>query len=126
MENGRVDRCKEAIECISHNKLKDAFEIYCSLFFPKSLEKSSEFKAFFRFQLAQYLCQKPNYTLALCEGDMISDLIEMTYADITKEIEDSDIKVSQSGRINILESIEIVFPCQSETKINSLKLCASK
>lgn len=57
---------------------------------------------------------------------MISDLIEMTYADITKEIEDSDIKVSQSGRINILESIEIVFPCQSGPKTNSLKLCASK
>lgn len=115
MENARMSKYINALEAVKAHRLRDAFELYISLFLPLS-HKSREFLSFFRYQFSTYLSEKKNYSLGLGEGDMISDLIEMTYDEVVDEIESSDIPITQSGRINILESVEIVFPCQKETK----------
>lgn len=57
---------------------------------------------------------------------MISDLIGMTYDEVVDSIENSDIPVTYSGRINILESVEIPFPCQKETKADEPGKCVAK
>lgn len=116
MEKGRKDKYLSAIEAVKANRLKDAFELYCSLFFPLG-HPGLEFLSFYRYQLATYLSRKSTYTLALPEGDMVSDLIGMTYDEVVDEMDHSDIPISNVGRINILESVKIVFPCQNDTDL---------
>lgn len=124
MDNGRKDKYENAIAAVKANRLKDAFELYCSLFFPLG-HKGMEFLLFYRYQLATYLSKKRTYTLALPEGDMVSDLIEMTYDEVVEEMDNSDIPISEVGRINILEGVDIVFPCQNDTtSTNKLKRVA--
>lgn len=121
MENrcGTIDYYKEAVECSRQMRLKDAFEDYCKVFFTRlnpSCCINREFQQFFRFQLANYLAEKNNYFLGIPEGDMVSDLIQMTYDEFLEEIESSQIPVSRQGRLNMLSHIHIVFPCQFETE----------
>ena len=73
--------------------LKDIFESYASIFLPRlgtKCPKCEEFRAFFRYQLATYLSLKKNYTLALPEGDMVSDLILDTYEEFEEDEEECD------------------------------------
>ncbi len=125
MENGRRDVYVSALKAVKANRLKEAFELYCSIFTPLG-HKTKEFLAFYRYQLATYLVEKRNYQLGLGEGDMVSDLIESVYDETVKDIEDSEIPISRDGRINILESVEIVFPCQNETERSEKKSCVAK
>lgn len=111
----RTIKYKEAIELSRMHRFKDAFDAYVQVFFPYNI-KTTEFFAFYRYQLSQYLCMKNNFLLALSEGDMISDLILSEYKRIIDDIKSSDIPISQNGRITILESVSIVFPCQNDTK----------
>ena len=78
--------------------------------------RSDEFRAFFRYQLAQYLAEKPNYRLSRPEGDMVSDLILSSYEEIEKSIDDSEIPISREGRVNILLSAKIIFPWHNDTE----------
>lgn len=114
MEKRRLNMYRDAVEAVKAHRFKDAFELYCSLFLPLT-HKTTEFRCFYRYQLATYLTEKKNYSLSLPEGDMVSDLIEMVYDETICAVENSDIPISDDGRINILESIEITFPCQKET-----------
>lgn len=101
-------------------RLMARFDSYASLFLPRlgsRCPSSEEFKAFFRYQLATYLGMKNNYSLALPEGDMISDLILDTYEEFEEEVESSDLPISKEGRINLLLKIRIQFPWQSDTDI---------
>ncbi len=116
---------KDALKAVEAHRLKDAFEIYCSLFLPLG-KRSIEFLSFFRYQLSTYLAEKNNYSLSLPEGDMVSDLIEMVYDETIDNIEESQIPISDDGRINILESVEIVFPCQKETHKDKKALLVAK
>ena len=125
MENGRMSKYINALEAVKAHRFKDAFELYCSLFLPLG-KRSREFLAFYRYQLSCYLSEKKSYCLGLGEGDMISDLIGMTYDEVVDSIENSDIPVTYSGRINILESVEIPFPCQKETKVDEPGKCVAK
>lgn len=125
MEKGRKDKYMNAIKAVKANRLSDAFELYCSLFFPMG-HSGLEFILFYRYQLASYLAKKSTYTLALPEGDMVSDLIEMTYDEVVQEMDNSDIPISHDGRINILESVNIVFPCQNDTSLKKTHSCVSK
>ncbi len=109
MDNARTQRYRDAVSAARSHRLKEAFELYVSLFFP-SCHRTKEFTAFYRYQMATYLTEKKNYLLSLCEGDMVSSLIGMVYDETVDAIEHSDIPVSDSGRMNILESVEIVFP----------------
>ena len=124
MDLGRIERYKKALECVRHHQLRDAFELYYSVFLPQRMKSTVEFNTFYRYQLSSYLEKKRNYILALAEGDMVSDLIEMTYSSVISDIEKSDIKISYKGRINILESVEIIFPCHCATgdKANGLSV----
>ena len=100
--------------------LSEIFEGYASVFLPRlgsKCPKCEEFRAFFRYQLASYLALKPGYSLALPEGDMVSDLILETYEEFEEDVEESQIPVSQEGRVNMLLNIKIHFPCQNDTDI---------
>ena len=97
--------------------LKDIFESYASIFLPRlgtKCPKCEEFRAFFRYQLATYLSLKKNYTLALPEGDMVSDLILDTYEEFEEDVSSSQIPLSNEGRVNMLLEIKIQFPCQND------------
>ena len=97
--------------------LKDIFDRYASIFLPRlgnKCPKCEEFRAFFRYQLATYLSMKKNYTLALPEGDMVSDLILDTYEEFEEDLSSSQIPVSNEGRVNMLLDIRIQFPCHND------------
>ena len=97
--------------------LKDIFDRYASVFLPRlgnKCPRCEEFKAFFRYQLATYLSLKKNYTLALPEGDMVSDLILDTYEEFEEDVSSSQIPLSNEGRVNMLLEIKIQFPCQND------------
>ena len=98
--------------------LKDIFESYASIFLPRlgnKCPKCEEFRAFFCYQLATYLSLKKNYTLALPEGDMVSDLILDTYEEFEEDVSSSQIPLSNEGRVNMLLEIKIQFPCQNDS-----------
>lgn len=98
--------------------LKDIFDSYASIFLPRlgaKRPKCEEFTAFFRYQLATYLSMKKSYTLALPEGDMVSDLILDTYEEFEEDVSSSDIPISNEGRVNMLLEIKIQFPCQNDS-----------
>ena len=98
--------------------LQDIFESYASIFLPRlgnKCPKCEEFRAFFRYQLATYLSLKKNYTLALPEGDMVSDLILDTYEEFEEDVSSSQIPLSNEGRVNMLLEIKIQFPCQNDS-----------
>ena len=99
------------------NILFDLFDSYVSIFLPRlgmKCPRSDEFRAFFRYQLATYLSLKKNYTLALPEGDMVSDLILDTYEEFEEDVSSSQIPLSNEGRVNMLLEIKIQFPCQND------------
>ena len=98
--------------------LKDIFESYASIFLPRlgnKCPKCEEFRAFFRYQLATYLSLNKNYTLALPEGEMVSDLILDTYEEFEEDVSSSQIPLSNEGRVNMLLEIKIQFPCQNDS-----------
>lgn len=109
MDSTRISRYRDALRAARSHRLREAFELYVSLFLPSS-PRTKEFTAFYRYQMATYLTEKKNYLMSIPEGDMVSSLIEMVYDEAVEAIESSDIPVSRSGRLNILESVEIVFP----------------
>lgn len=114
MKTDRREKCENASRLIRAHRIREAFDLYISLFMPHC-HKTKEFLSFYRFQMASYLALKKNCFLALSEGDMVSDLIEMVYDETVKSIEESEIPLTPSGRMNILESVEIIFPCQMDT-----------
>ena len=99
--------------------LFDLFDSYVSIFLPRlgmKCPRSDEFRAFFRYQLAKYLAEKPNYYLSRPEGDMVSDLILSSYEEIEKSIDDSEIPISREGRVNIINNKKIIFPWHNDTE----------
>ena len=112
--DGKFSKCGKASDI-----LFDLFDSYVSIFMPRlgmKCPRSDEFRAFFRYQLAQYLAEKPNYHLSRPEGDMVSDLILSSYEEIEKSIDDSEIPISREGRVNILLSAKIIFPWHNDTE----------
>ncbi|MBQ0072185.1 MAG: hypothetical protein KBS81_10100 [Spirochaetales bacterium] len=114
-----IDYYQEAVEYTRCNRLMDAFEDYCKVFFPPILEHDwnrLEFTAFFRYQLATYLSKKNNYFLGLPEGDMITDLILMYYNEFLEEVSESQIPLSKEGRRRLLSNVKIIFPCHFDAE----------
>ena len=95
-------------------RYQDAFEDYVEVFLPriKGVEFTIEFVSFYRYQLWRYLEAKPVFTLSLPEGDMISDLIKDSYDSFLFDMEASPFNITGEGRLNLLESVKIVFPWQ--------------
>ncbi len=97
-------------------RYQDAFEDYVEVFLPriKGVEFTIEFVSFYRYQLWRYLKAKPVFTLSLPEGDMISDLIKDSYDSFLFDMESSPFNITGEGRLNLLESVKIVFPWQDD------------
>ena len=96
----------------------EAFEDYVNAFLPR-LHLSCytlEFVSFYRYQLATYLRSKPVFTLSLPEGDMISDLIKDAYDTFVEAADSSPFNITGEGRINLLESVKIIFPYQNDSE----------
>lgn len=125
MKNERREKYEDAIRAVKAHRMSEAFEIYVSLFLPRC-HRTKEFLSFFRFQMASYLVVKRSFLVALSEGDMIADLIGMAYDEALENIERSEIPVTGEGRMNILESVEIVFPCQMDTEISKERKSVAK
>ncbi len=125
MDRIRKEKYESAVMAVKAHRIREAFELYVSLFLPEGM-RSSEFLAFYRLQMASYLVLKKSVLLSIAEGDMVSDLIETVYDETVKAIEKSDIPVSPDGRMNILESVEIVFPCQRDTEERRKRRCVAE
>lgn len=125
MDRKRKEKYENAVTAVKAHRIKEAFELYVSLFLPKEM-RSREFLAFYRLQMASYLVLKKSVFLSIAEGDMVSDLIESVYDETVKAIDNSDIPVSSDGRMNILQSVEIVFPCQKDTEKGRKRRCVSE
>ncbi len=125
MDMVRKEQYENAMRAVKAHRIREAFELYVSLFLP-SCHRTKEFVSFYRTQMASYLILKKSCRLALSEGDMVSDLIEMVYDDTVRAIENSEIPLSPDGRMNILSSVEIVFPCQMDTGISESRKCVAK
>lgn len=95
---------------------EEAYEEYVDAFLSRltGCELTLEFVSFYRYQMARYLRSKPVFTLSLPEGDMISDLIREAYDSFLSALESSPFNVTGEGRENLLESVRICFPWQSD------------
>ena len=93
-----------------------SYEEYVDAFLSRltGCELTLEFVSFYRYQMARYLRSKPVFTLSLPEGDMISDLIREAYDSFLSALESSPFNVTGEGRENLLESVRICFPWQSD------------
>lgn len=125
MDRVRKEKYENAVTAVKAHRIREAFELYVSLFLPKGM-RSREFLSFYRLQMASYLVLKKSVLLSIPEGDMVSDLIETVYDETVKAIEKSEIPVSPDGRMNILESVEIVFPCQKDTEERRNRRCVAE
>ena len=112
-----IIRYKEAGALIRKDDKERAFEKYVDSFLSRmtDVEYTLEFVAFYRYQLKTYLNAKPVFVLSLPEGDMISDLIKDGYDSFLDAIEASPFNITGEGRMNLLESVKIVFPWQNDT-----------
>lgn len=125
MDRIRKEKYENAVTAVKAHRIREAFELYVSLFLPKGM-RSREFLSFYRLQMASYLVLKKSVMLSIPEGDMVTDLIETVYDETVKAIEKSEIPVSPDGRMNILESVEIVFPCQKDTEVRQNRKCVAE
>lgn len=113
---------KRALEEIKVRKFDEAFDTYVKAFLSRrSLghSKEKQFVAFYRYQLATYLCNKTNFYIALPEGDMITDLIVSEYDDFMSDIETSSFPYTKESMIRLLERLKIIFPFHFDTDIES-------
>ena len=113
-----IIRYREGSAEARRNDRKAAFESYVDAFLSRldGIELTLEFVMFYRYQLRLYLNAKPVFTLSLPEGDMISDLIKDSYESFLSSLEASPFNVTGEGKRNLLESVKISFPWQSDTE----------
>ncbi len=112
-----IIRYKEAGTLIRKNDRENAFEAYVNAFLSRMMDVdyTLEFVMFYRYQLLAYLNAKPVFHLSLPEGDMITDLIKDAYDSFLEALESSPFNITGEGRMNLLESVKIVFPWQNDT-----------
>lgn len=111
--NNSVEIYKKAVDKAMEKDFGQAFAFYVEAFLPRlnsNYAIQQEFKCFYRLQLANYLCKKSNYYVALPEGDMVSDLILDAYLDFIDSVDNSKFNITQSGRINLLCNLKVDFP----------------
>lgn len=92
---------------------EQSFEDFCYAFLQRitsEIQQTNEFVSFYRYQLRTYLRGKAFNRLSLAEGDMVSDLIVDYYSEFLDLMEDSPFNITQEGRKNLLEHVDIIFP----------------
>ena len=96
---------------------KNAITEYCEAFLLRldPFLSDCDFIMFYRDQMEKYFAVKTNLYISLPEGDMVTDLIRMTYDDFMAEWEESPFRKSEKGRARLLSNIKIVFPVQNDT-----------
>ena len=120
---------KKALQEIREKNFENAFNTYVSAFLSRLNSrriKEREFIAFYRYQFAEYLCNKMNFYIALPEGDMISDLILSEYNDFIDDISSSAFPFSRENMFRLLEEIKIIFPCHFKTDAETFFYLESK
>lgn len=113
---------KRALEEIKARRFEDAFDTYVNAFLKRRSAmrmKERQFVAFYRYQLANYLCTKTNFFIALPEGDMVTDLILSEYESFMEDIQDSSFPFTKESMIRLLEQLKIIFPCHFNTDIET-------
>lgn len=115
---------KEAGKAARNASYETAFNEYAEVFLRRLhiTEITLEFVSFYRYQLAVYLRSKPVFTLSLPEGDMISDLIKDAYDSFISSLDASPFNITGDGRRNLLESMRICFPWQSDPDEDSCSI----
>jgi hypothetical protein len=80
--------------------LVKGLDCFCDTFLLRNMELESindEFLEFFKIQFIIYLLGKKRIKIALSEGDMIFDLIEDTFKELKKDIEDSPFMIQKEN-----------------------------
>ena len=93
--------------------LVKGLECFCDTFLLRNMELESindEFLEFFKIQFIIYLLGKKRIKIALSEGDMIFDLIEDTFKELKKDIEDSPFMIQKENMRSFYKNVEIDFP----------------
>ena len=107
---------------------KNAITEYCEVFLTRldPLLSDIDFILFYRRQMENYFNIKKNLFISLPEGDMVTDLIRMTYDDFMQDWSESPFKKSKKGRERLLSSIKIIFPVQNDTLLDDERVAVSK
>lgn len=93
--------------------LVKGLDCFCDTFLLRNMELESindEFLEFFKIQFIIYLLGKKRIKIALSEGDMIFDLIEDTFKELKKDIEDSPFMIHKENMRSFYKNVEIDFP----------------
>ncbi|MGD1820807.1 MAG: hypothetical protein ACPKOI_13160 [Pleomorphochaeta sp.] len=93
--------------------LVKGLDCFCDTFLLRNMELESindEFLEFFKIQFIIYLLGKKRIKIALSEGDMIFDLIEDTFKELKKDIEDSPFMIQKENMRSFYKNVEIDFP----------------
>ncbi len=93
--------------------LVKGLDCFCDTFLLRNMELESindEFLEFFKIQFIIYLLGKKRIKIALSEGDMIFDLIEDTFKELNKDIEDSPFMIQKENMRSFYKNVEIDFP----------------
>ncbi len=88
-------------------------DCFCDTFLLRNKEVElleDDFLEFFKIQFIIYLLGKKKIKVALSEGDMIFDLIEETFIQLSKEMRESPFLIKNENKFNFYQTIEIDFP----------------
>lgn len=119
---------KRALNEMRSRRFEIAFESYVEAFLGRLDSKRNRersFITFYRYQLANYLCKKTNFYIALPEGDMITDLILSEYDQFMDDIQNSAFPYTREMMFRLLEEMKIIFPCHFDTDIERFFLLES-
>ena len=68
-----------------------------------------EFSSFFDYQFRVYLTGRRDFSIPLCEGDEVCDLIKDTFQQMKISLEESPFAVHADGEWNLLKGLRIDF-----------------
>ena len=98
---------------IEKKMLDKGLDCYCDAFLLRNLsleDSDKQFIDFFKVQFTIYQLGKKRISVALCEGDMVYDLIQMEWERIQRELEESPFEIDERGLHDWYKNIEIDFP----------------
>lgn len=93
--------------------LDKSLDCFCDTFILRNKDIDTlddEFLEFFKIQFIIYLLGKRRMKIALSEGDMIFDLIEEAFNEVSSEIENSPFTIKNENKQSFYKTVEIDFP----------------
>ena len=104
---------KLAKSFLEKKDLVKGLDCFCDTFLLRNTDLEAlndDFLEFFKIQFIMYLLGKKKIKVALCEGDMIYDLIEDSFKQIKEEIKASPFPILDENRRSFYKTVEIDFP----------------